>query len=47
MVQEKLAYDDVITYTQRGKGIEAELNVIAVSGIHTPAPGHLPSSLSN
>ena len=40
MACEELAFDDTVSYTQRGrKWIEAQLNVIAVDiGIHTTVP---------
>ena len=38
MVSVELAFDDAVTYTQRGKWIAAQLNVIAVTRIRTPLP---------
>ena len=32
MVGEELAFDDAVSYTQRGKQIAAQLNVMAVTG---------------
>ena len=38
MVWEKLTFDDAVSYMQWGKWIAAQLNVIAMTGIHTHVP---------
>ena len=38
MVREELAIDDAVSYTLRGKCMEAQLNTMAVTGIHTHVP---------
>ena len=38
MVWKELAFDDAVSYAQRGNGFAAQLNVKAVTGIHTPVP---------
>ena len=41
MVWEKLAFDETVHYTQPGKWIAAQLNVVVVIGIHTSMSLHL------
>ena len=46
-MHEELAFDDAVSYTQRGNALQ--LNVIAVTGIHTPRsyPAFIPRVLTN
>ena len=38
MVWEELAFGDTVSYTQWGNGVNAQLNVIAITGVRTPVP---------
>ena len=46
MVWEELAFNDAVSYSV-GKWIAAQLNIIAVTGIHTPVPRVIYSALKS
>ena len=47
MVCEKLVFDDAVSFTQQGKWIAAQLNVMAVIGIQTCHQAYQPSAKAN